>query len=128
MLFFLPAIFWMGLISYLSSRQDVPNMQELFKHADKLAHFIVYLILGIWLTLGTFVFFEIKVLFKKLIVLTIGISFALTDEFHQSFVPNRVPDIYDFFADVVGIFGSLIFFNVIVKTITQIFNKINFKL
>tara|TARA_B100001123_G_scaffold446138_1_gene599636 strand:+ start:9177 stop:9470 length:294 start_codon:yes stop_codon:yes gene_type:complete len=34
--------------------------------------------------------------------LALSIFYGLTDEFHQTFVPGRVADVYDLLADTVG--------------------------
>ncbi|MCA9424620.1 MAG: VanZ family protein, partial [Candidatus Omnitrophica bacterium] len=46
---------------------------------------------------------------RKWILIAIALSalYGISDEFHQSFVPERTSDIFDWFADLVG--ASLLF-------------------
>ncbi len=54
---------------------------------------------------------------KKLILigLIVSVLFAISDEVHQFFVPDRIMDIYDLIADLLGILFSILFFNLILK-------------
>ena len=36
------------------------------------------------------------------IALALSALFGMSDEFHQAFVPNRVPDVVDWYHDVIG--------------------------
>lgn len=89
------------LIYYLSS-QDTSSV-PLPSYNDKLIHFIVFGLLCLmicWslssLTMGN------KWIYK--IILAIGITslYGASDEFHQSFTPNRSVDIFDWLADTAG--------------------------
>jgi VanZ family protein len=49
----------------------------------------------------------------KLIIFTVvfGLLYGISDEFHQSFVPNRTAGAFDVFIDTIGsLTGSLIFY------------------
>jgi VanZ family protein len=63
-------------------------------------HFGVYAVLGVllWLALGG------RSAGVRGIVLAIVIAsaYGITDEFHQSFVPQRTPDVFDWATDTVG--------------------------
>lgn len=54
-----------------------------------------------------------------LFVLLIGSIYAMSDELHQSFVPGRMPDIFDFLVDVIGIILSLFLFNLILQALDK---------
>lgn len=127
LLFFLPSILWMALITYLSSRSQIPDMQQFFQHADKVAHFSVYFILGILLLIGLKINLKISNFLYSILTISIGFSFAIIDEYHQSFVPNRVPDLYDFIADILGIIISLFFYKQINLMEKLILKKLNRK-
>ncbi len=115
-----PAILWMVLITYLSSRNELPDVQQLFKHADKVAHFGVYFVLGILLIIGVQSKTKQSNILNMFLVLIVGSVFGFIDEYHQSFVPNRVADIYDLIADISGILISLLFY----KNVSMIFFNI----
>ncbi len=120
LLFLCPAIIWMCIITYLSSQEHLPDVQELFKNADKVAHFGVYFILSILLMIGISSNFRIKRELSIFFVFIIGSGFAALDEYHQSFVPNRTPDFYDLIADVIGIILGVILYKYIVRIVSKI--------
>lgn len=95
----LPLVAWMGVIYYLSAQPHLPNPQtgfwgELLSSGAHVAIFGVLAILWVralgarprsaWLALG------------------LTMLYALTDEFHQSFVPGRCPDPWDLVCDGLG--------------------------
>lgn len=110
----LPVILWMSLIFFLSSKENLPDLNKFILNFDKIAHFVVYFVLGIFLQ----VFFIINLDLKRkqiyyIIIISIGFTFALSDEYHQIFVPNREPDFYDLIFDFLGIIFSLFFLKII---------------
>lgn len=66
----------------------------------KLAHFGVFMLLGVGLT-GIFVW-QRKVPVVVIVVL-IGVVCAAIDELHQSFVPGRNPAVFDVLIDTLGV-------------------------
>ena len=100
----------MALIYYSSAipgenipKIDIPNI-------DKLLHFVEYFILGA-LLVRAFSNSSDKVNFKLILLLSVLIAsiYGLLDEFHQSFVPGRSPDIFDLFSDIIGsLLGALL--------------------
>jgi VanZ family protein len=99
-LLWVPAFVQMAFIFAASS---VPANQLPGHIWDKLAHLIVYALLGI--------FFLIPLARGRLSGVTFGAAtlaialsfvYGLSDELHQSFVPNRTPDVLDVLADTLG--------------------------
>ncbi len=97
-----PAIVWCGVIFFLSSLQgnEVPGLKY---NTDKLAHAVVYFILG--------AAFHRALKFQKnpslvsfsLLLTVLGtFLYGMSDEFHQSFVPGRMAGWNDVLADVAG--------------------------
>jgi VanZ family protein len=98
----LVAVAWMAVIFGLSSLPGsaVPGTY------GSLAHFIEYAVLGAllllslpravrpWATLATAV--------------AIASFYGITDEFHQSFVPGRVPDVADWAVDTAGALAAVL--------------------
>lgn len=83
---------------------------------DKLLHLTGFFFYGISTQLFINTLFTNKKKSSKIIfVLIIGIIYSISDEFHQSYVPGRNSDIYDFLTDLVGIILSLLIFNLILK-------------
>lgn len=100
---FLDMIFllaYSSLIYWLSDQSSLPA-PLLFSHQDKLIHAVAYGVMG-WLSWRCFSNFLDR---RFLLIATASfycIIFALSDEWHQSFVPGRSADIYDWFADAIG--------------------------
>ncbi|MBW6518390.1 MAG: VanZ family protein [ANME-2 cluster archaeon] len=80
-----------------------------YNNQDKAMHFILYTGFGILLYL-TMHFSRNAQLrrYAVLLALVIGVSYAITDEIHQSFVPGRTSSQADVIADTAGLVFSLI--------------------
>lgn len=95
-----------SFIFWLSSQSTLPTPM-LFLHQDKIHHMGAYFIMGI---LAWRLFNQC---FKRPII-TFIISFCfcslygLSDEWHQSYVPGRDADVFDWLADSVGAFIALV--------------------
>lgn len=96
LLSWLPALAWAGVIFALSAQRG----SRLPGGWSVEAHFAVYAVLGalVWFALGG------PSTGVRGIVLAIVIAslYGITDEFHQSFVPQRTPDPLDWLTDTVG--------------------------
>ncbi len=80
----------------------------------KLAHFSIYMLLGI--ALCCFIYqFKIRNPLKKSFVIGIGSVYAITDEVHQFFVSGRSGQLSDVLIDTVGVIIGLIIFLMIYK-------------
>ena len=80
-----------------------------YSNFDKLMHFILYTGFGIVLYL-TMHFSGNPILRKYavILVLLIGVLYAISDEIHQSYVPGRSASKADLIADTAGLVFSLI--------------------
>lgn len=77
-------------------------------YVRKLAHFSIYTLLGIWL-LNEMNTFKVSTLKRTIICLVFGAIYAVTDEFHQSFVSGRSQEIRDVCIDTCGVlFGCIL--------------------
>jgi VanZ family protein len=114
----------MAFITYMSSRSGLPDINQWFPNMDKIAHFGVYLILGISVQLAILGYFT-EAGRRTLMISTVlfGLAFGITDEFHQSFVPGRDCSFGDLIADIIGVALSLIF----IKYVILIFEKMKKK-
>lgn len=92
----LAAITWMGVIFALSS---LPGSAVPGKYGT-LAHFVAYAVLGALLLLS------LPRADRPWAAMTAAVAIAslygITDEFHQAFVPGRVPDVADWAVDTMG--------------------------
>ena len=127
---YLPLIAWLAFISYASSgsfsasntsRIIGPLVLWLFPNTSmetlatihfitrKVAHFTEYAILGL-LAARAFRTSPRYAIRQRwfLISAALIVVFALLDEYHQSFVPNRTGTIYDSFIDIAGGLTALI--------------------
>ncbi len=100
---------WCALIFFLSSQQRLPGPENVSFDflIKKTGHVSVYAVL-FWLSYTAFS----KENFTRpsLYAFLFGIAYALSDEFHQSFVPGRTPMLRDV---VIDIFGMIVSFGAI---------------
>ncbi len=97
----------MGLIFIASS---IPDVQALPGGvSDKTAHFWVYGVLGLLtyraLAADTLAGLTIP---RAVLSVLIALAYGISDEFHQSFVPGRSPDVFDVIADTAGAAGAVL--------------------
>ena len=95
----LPAIVWMTAIFGFSS---IPGSDLPPGRYSTLAHFLTYAILGALLALA----FGVGRPRGTAVALAVIVAavYAATDEYHQSFVPLRTPDVADWGVDTLGSF------------------------
>lgn len=108
-LLFLPAVFYMGLIFYLSGRPASPalHLWPIF-FGIKLVHLLEYGLLGaLWL----FAFHRGSPLTPGIIRIatwSIVVLWGISDEIHQSFIPERTAKGMDIAADVMAVTFAII--------------------
>jgi VanZ family protein len=100
----LPAGAWMALIFLLSSLSELPNApaglpQDVFL---KLSHVVGYGVLALLIEHAL-----ARPRSGKPVALLLTMLYGLSDEWHQSFTPGRMPDPGDLLADVFGAFAAL---------------------
>ena len=101
----LPALLMAGVIFYFSSLEKIELPLSEISFNDLLFHGAGYLVFGVTLLIGAHPwrgFHEIP-LRGYMILLIVGVVYALSDEIHQSFVPNRSCSLADFAADSLGV-------------------------
>lgn len=97
---------WMALIFVLSAQSQLPDLTggRLPEAQSVLGHFTVYLVLA-WLWRRALAGAGVARPGRWAFVLTL--LYALTDEFHQAFVPQRLPSILDLVTDAAGVAVAL---------------------
>lgn len=105
-----------------------PEHYALIEHyLRKMAHMLIYLILSINIMVVLFTF-NISISSKILLTTFICFAYAITDEFHQSFVGGRSARFMDCLIDtggaVIGIIVSLILYCVFYTIMTKYQKKI----
>ncbi len=99
---FIPFVAWMGVIFAFSAQETLPKPPGIGMEITSVAgHFTVYAVLAglTWWVLGGFALTSRK---RVLIAFGVAILYGITDEWHQSFVPGRTPDIWDLVVDAIG--------------------------
>jgi VanZ family protein len=90
---------WMALIFFLSAQPDLPRPDSgwLDLLVSSGAHLFFYAILALLLNwaLGNGVL-------GLALAFGLALLYGVSDEFHQSFVPGRVPDLLDLVSDGLG--------------------------
>jgi Predicted integral membrane protein len=73
----------------------------------KLAHFSIYALVGVWI-MAFMSTFDSRLYKKWIISMLVGVLYAASDEFHQSFVPGRGPSIVDVGIDSLGVLTGIL--------------------
>jgi VanZ family protein len=96
----LPAIAWMAVIFALSARSKLPA-PETGDWINTCGHFGAYLVLGVlaWWALGLITVSGWR---RAVLAVIVALAYGATDEWHQSFVPGRNPDVVDLLVDGIG--------------------------
>jgi VanZ family protein len=102
----LPMILVMGGIFFLSGIPGDRLMLPDIANIDKIAHIVAYGILAITVFYAFGPWFRpMNPRWLTLTVILVCILYGISDEYHQSFIPNRTPSFFDLLADG---FGALI--------------------
>ena len=103
-----PVIIWAGFIFYLS---NIPDLKTNLKYdfiLRKIAHAVEYFILTFLLYRAFKGSFNMNIFQLFIYPATLSFFYAVSDEFHQSFVPGRSAAIRDVIIDTIGILGFYI--------------------
>lgn len=101
----LPPIICYSFITYLSSLTDLPPVISSFPFQDKIEHFGIYFLFGFLLTRAAFweyVWHPVWKIRLKIFLLILILSAGIIDEWHQSYVPGREVEFWDWVADFCG--------------------------
>ena len=96
-----PAVLLWAAVLFLSSAQsDLAATGWLSRIPDEALHVVAYAVLGAALAHAR-AWGATEV--PHIAMIALGALFGVSDEFHQSFVPGRVPAVGDWLADVAGL-------------------------
>jgi VanZ family protein len=91
---------WMGLIFFLSAQSQLPDLTPSAPGVEEIGgHLFVYFVLALlvrWALAGA------GVRHATWWAIAFCALYGISDEFHQSFVPHRDPDVGDWTRDVLG--------------------------
>ncbi|OWK27258.1 MAG: hypothetical protein US76_00970 [Parcubacteria group bacterium GW2011_GWA2_38_13b] len=105
--YWLPVFFWMGVIFYLSGQPDLSSGLPHFYDwvLRKAAHITEYFILTFLLARALSRNFNPK---KALLLSAIiALTYAFSDEYHQTFIYGRLGSIKDIGIDGIGIISAI---------------------
>ena len=103
-----PAALWAAVLFLLSDQEGLGR--GLPPGVDKLVHGGLYLILGLSLAWGKR---RTASSVSAAVLLLMGVGYAASDEWHQTFVPGRDASVGDWVADSVGIMLGLALFSIL---------------
>ena len=96
----MPAILWGAVIFALSAQPTLPNPASV---GDKQAHAFAYGLLALLCLMALAGWRWRRIASASLLgAFVIAVLYGVSDEFHQSFVPGRSPDVADVAADAMG--------------------------
>jgi len=108
--YWLPVVGYAALIFYSSSlpAEEIPL---LFNYQDMVFHIIEYAVFALLFSRAIKAYYP-KFLYQKRfwLVLVFCVAYALSDEFHQAFVPGRDACLGDVAYDGIGVIISNIFY------------------
>ncbi|MFM7544097.1 MAG: VanZ family protein [Ignavibacteria bacterium] len=102
-------------IFYFSSLPQPPFVLTSFQWQDKILHLSAYFAYGITIALATHVHRSISPKKNMTLIGVIGGLYALSDEFHQSFVPGRTSEVGDIIADWIGVLLAIMLYRFFIK-------------
>ena len=110
--------------------KDIKSIQKLNKNEKakvidkiedvirKIAHFSLYALVGL-LLMALFSTYNINEKNKIISTIIIGAIYAISDEFHQSFISGRSGQVSDVFLDTLGVTVGGLFILLIIKTVKK---------
>lgn len=97
---------------------SITTKLKLIEHGEpilrKLAHFSIYGLVGIFI-MSFMSTFSIRLYQKLLVSIGVGVLYAISDEYHQSFVVGRGPSILDVGIDTIGVFSGILMVLIVIS-------------
>ena len=107
LIYHLPLLLYAAVVLAVSSIPNLKTPQVRFLAADKLAHFLEYSLFAFLAYRSmTRISPNVGERLPLLLSLLLLAAFAILDEYLQSFIPGRSPELWDYATDLAG--GSLI--------------------
>lgn len=108
-----PAAVWAAVLFLLSSWPN-PVGPSWLHVSDKVVHFVLFAVLGGALGFGR-QWSGGNV--PHWLVICVGMLYGAMDEWHQALVPNRVPSLADWYADVSGVLLGYLLVTLLAKRV-----------
>ena len=109
-------------IQNLEKAEKEKVLKQIEHFIRKLAHFSLYTVVG-FLLMSLLSTYKIKQKNRIYISFGIGLMYAISDEIHQSFIPERTPMISDVCIDTCGVITGIVALIVIQFIWYRIFKK-----
>ena len=100
----LPALAWAGLIFFLSDQPPgfFPRLGVWERVLPTAAHLVIYAVLMVWLMMALRRGTRLGASRARWLAFALVALYALSDEYHQTFVPGRTATLADWLADMAG--------------------------
>ncbi len=96
-------------------------IEKLHPIIRKLAHFSIYTVVG-FSVMGFMCTFDIRNIFKLLISFVVGVTYAVSDEVHQYFIPGRNASVVDVGIDSLGVLTGIFILITLIVFVEAIVN------
>ena len=97
-------------------------IEKLHPIIRKIAHFSIYTVVGFSI-MGFMCTFDMKNIFKLLISFGVGVTYAISDEVHQYFIPGRSARILDVCIDSAGVLTGIFILIILIIVMENIVNS-----
>lgn len=108
-------------IQTLEETQKEITLKKIEHIIRKLAHFSLYTVVGI-LMMSLMSTYNIEQIKRYGVSLGVGMIYAISDEIHQSFIPDRTPAVGDVFIDTCGVIFGIILVRIVMLIILKVKN------
>lgn len=116
--------FIVKVISKVKNMDEVVKLhyiEKLHPTIRKLAHFSVYTVVGFSI-MGFMCTFDIKNIIKVIISFSVGVTYAVSDEIHQYFIPGRDAKVLDVCIDSIGVLTGIFILITLIVFVEAIVN------
>ncbi len=111
-----------NIVEDTQTLKEEPNQYiKVTRFVRKSAHILIYTALGFFL-MGALSLYKGKWYVHSLLAVIIGTLYAASDEWHQTFIPNRLGSLYDVKIDFFGVVAGVLIMLLIVTVINKIKN------
>lgn len=108
-------------IKTMDISRKIYYIEKLHPIIRKLAHFSVYTVVG-FSVMGFMCTFDIKNIVKFITSFAIGVTYAITDEVHQYFIPGRSARVLDVCIDSAGVLTGIFILIILIVFVEAIVN------
>ena len=108
-------------IKTMDISRKIYYIEKLHPIIRKIAHFSIYTVVG-FSVMGFMCTFDIRNITKFITSICIGVTYAVSDEIHQSFTPGRSPRILDVCIDSAGVLTGIFILIILIIFVESIVN------